>query len=411
MIFNTRQPFRDEYTPDEIVAHNETISELVNIFQEYIDGFQAPSLLIYGDYGTGKRTVVQHFLSIFENEIDRDIEILTVNCNKDTSLYQIFVELASRICEEDYPSGTHQDKLEKVILRRMDDPSTVWYIILENLEKFNECEIPFEEIQQSISTYGADRTECGVIGISNESALVESISMDVLQRPDMNILETTPYDAPQLQEILNLHADEAFRENALADAVIPKCAAIISQETGSARDALQLLELAGYVAYRNDESRVTLAHLDTATKSRDALNTYYTFKQDLTPKEQLICVIIAVHNKMDEKPISTDELYDKYDRECQSFNLDNISKRRVQQLIANLREKGVVRTQEHNIGRAGGTWSSHEVAIPPHEIFQPAVATTGRFVRYLRNNNISVDPLAIPNPEVNIQTFVSDSWS
>ncbi|SDY88715.1 Cdc6/Cdc18 family protein [Halopenitus persicus] len=411
MIFKTRQPFRDEYTPDEIVAHDETISELVNIFQEYIDGFQAPSLLIYGDYGTGKRTVVQHFLSIFENEIDRDIEILTVNCNKDTSLYQIFVELASRICEEDYPSGTHQDKLEKVILRRMDDPSTVWYIILENLEKFNECEIPFEEIQQSISTYGANRTECGVIGISNESALVESISMDVLQRPDMNILETTPYDAPQLQEILKLHADEAFRENALADAVIPKCAAIISQETGSARDALQLLELAGYVAYRNDESRVTLAHLDTATKSRDALNTYYTFKQDLTPKEQLICVIIAVHNKMDEKPISTDELYDKYDRECQSFNLDNISKRRVQQLIANLREKGVVRTQEHNIGRAGGTWSSHEVTIPPHEIFQPAVATTGRFVRYLRNNNISVDPLAIPNPEVNIQTFVSDSWS
>lgn len=409
-IFKTRDPFREEYTPDEVVAHDEIISELVDIFQDYIDGFRLPYLLIHGDSGTGKRTVVQHFLPIFEKEIDREIEVLTVDCNTHTTLYQIFVALASRICEERYPSGTHQNELERAILRQMDNSSTIWYLVLENLESFDEYSMPFDELQQTISTYGTDQTECGVIGISNQSAFFESTSLDVLQRPHVNSLETTPYKAPQLQEILELHANEAFTEGALGDAVIPKCAAIIAQETGSARDALQLLELAGYVAYQNNESKVTLDHLDTATESRDPLNTFYTFKQDLTPKEQLLCVIIAVHSKADERLISTDKLYNEYDRNCQSFNLDSISKRRVQQLIVDLRQKGLVRTEDHNIGRAGGTWSSHEVAIPPHEIFQPAVATSGQFTRYLRNNHISVDPLEIPDPEVNIQTFVSNSW-
>ena len=409
-IFRTRHPFREGYTPDEIVAHDETMSELTNIFQDYIDGLQPPFLLIHGDNGTGKRTVIQHFIPIFEKEIDREVEVLTVDCSNQTSLYQILVELANRICEERYPSGTHQSELEKAILRQMDNPSTIWYLVLENLENLNENNIPFDELQQTISTYGTDQTECGVIGISNESALFQSTSVDVLQRPHVNSIKTTPYNATQLREILELHADEAFTESALADAVIPKCAAIIAQETGSARDALQLLELAGYVAYRNNESKVTSAHLDTATKSRDPLDTFHTFTQGLSPKEQLLCVIIAVHNKVDGTLISTDELYEKYHRNCRSFNLDSISKRRIQQLTADLREKGLVRTQEHNIGRAGGTWSSHEVAIPPHEIFQPAVATSGRFTRYLRNNHISVDPVAIPDPEVNIQTFVSNSW-
>lgn len=422
-IFKTRQPFRDEYIPDTVVARDDTISNLVSIFQDFVDGSRPPHLLIHGDSGTGKRTVIRHILNLVEIEVERDIQVITIDCNEYTSLYQIYVELAYHVCEESY-HGLSQPELEQAILRQMDDPNITWYLVLENLEGLGNNNLPFDEIQQAIATYGTDQTECGVIGITNNSRLYDHLPGDVIYRSYMYTLKTTPYRATPLQRILELRADEAFTDDGLSDTVIPKCAAIIAQETGSAAEALQLLELAGYIAHQADADQVTETHVDTATESREALDQYTTFTQELNPKEQLLCAIIAVDTAVnmtapaddeesqaeededeDDEKITTIALHRRYENAAGLFGLNNVSKRRVEQLTGNLRHRGLVEAENHNDGRGGGTWLSYKLTVPPHQILHPATATSGRYNRFFKKNDVPIDDY-----EVDINAFLSDDW-
>jgi len=51
-----------------------------------------------------------------------------------------------------------------------------------------------------------------------------------------------PYNASQLQDLLNIRAAAAFAQNALNGVVIPLCAAVGAQESGDARRTTRLLE-------------------------------------------------------------------------------------------------------------------------------------------------------------------------
>jgi cell division control protein 6 len=226
----------------------------------------------------------------------------------------------------------------------------------------------------------------------------------------MHTLETTPYDATQLRNILESRADVAFSDDGVSEKAIPKCAAIIAQETGSAAEALQLLELAGYVASQADANQVAETHVQTARESFNSLRLYTTFTEDLDPKEQLLCTIIAIHTRVDEEPVSTESLVEEYQDHCGAFDLTTVKKRRIEQLIVNLREKGLVHTQDRNIGRRGGMWSLHKTTAPPRLILRSANATSGRFTRLLRKYYISVDHLKKPD-EIDIEEFLSENLS
>lgn len=423
-IFKTRQPFREDYVPDTVVARDDIISKLARIFQDFVDGSRPPHLLIHGDSGTGKRTVTQHILNLAELEVEQEIKVITIDCEEHTTLYQLYLELAYWICDDDYPHGTYQPELEEAIVREMDDPNITWYLVFENFEGVDTDNLPFNEVQQTISTYGTAQTECGVIGITNNSRLYDHLPSEVVHRPYMHTLETTPYDATQLRCILESRAEVAFSDDGLSETVIPQCAAIIAQETGSAAEALQLIELAGYIAHQADADQVTETHVDTATESREALDQYTTFTQELNPKEQLLCAIIAVDTAVDiitpaddeesqpeedededDEKITTIALHRRYERVAGSFGLDNVSKRRVEQLTRNLRDRGLVEAEDHNDGRGGGTWLSYKLTVPPHHILHPATATSGRYNRLLRKHHVSIEDY-----DVDIDAFLSDDW-
>ena len=54
-----------------------------------------------------------------------------------------------------------------------------------------------------------------------------------------------PYDAAELRMILEHHADRAFVDEACDTSAIAKVAALAAQDMGNARQALDLLRLAG----------------------------------------------------------------------------------------------------------------------------------------------------------------------
>ena len=67
-----------------------------------------------------------------------------------------------------------------------------------------------------------------------------------------------PYNALQIQDILNQRAGLAFEEEVLQEGVINKCAAFAAKEHGDARRALDLLRVAG------ESKKIFLKYIDEA---------------------------------------------------------------------------------------------------------------------------------------------------
>lgn len=103
-----------------------------------------------------------------------------------------------------------------------------------------------------------------VVGISNDFEFRDNLSPKVKDTLCDEEIHFSPYDAHQLRSILSRRAEEAFREDALHDDVIPLCAAFAAQDKGSARQAIQYLYKAGELAANNGNDVVTEPHVQDA---------------------------------------------------------------------------------------------------------------------------------------------------
>ena len=65
-----------------------------------------------------------------------------------------------------------------------------------------------------------------------------------------------PYNAIQLQDILNERCGKAFKENVVSNGVVAKCAAYAAREHGDARRALDLLRIAGELSERDGKDKL-----------------------------------------------------------------------------------------------------------------------------------------------------------
>lgn len=95
-----------------------------------------------------------------------------------------------------------------------------------------------------------------IIGISNDLTYKERIDPRVISSFGSREYVFPPYNAFQLQKILEDRVKIGFREGALEEGVIPLCSALAAQEHGDARKALMLLEYAGEIAVEKGKDKV-----------------------------------------------------------------------------------------------------------------------------------------------------------
>ncbi|WP_165396928.1 Cdc6/Cdc18 family protein [Natrinema hispanicum] len=406
-IFETRRPFRDDYNPGRVVARDETIDKMGSAFQDFVDGYRPPDVCICGDSGIGKRTIIKHLLKVLQTKVETELVVTTVDCAEHNTIYKIYLALANKVCPDRYPNGTNPLLLQESIFQEMNDPDRTHFIILEHLEALGLEGPPFNDLQQARSTYSVENTECGFIGISNESRILGYLPKDVVHKSRMHTIETYPYDAHQLRSILELHAEIAFADGVLSESVIPKCAAIIAQETGQATEALQLLELSGYLALQSEAEQVTEDHVSKARNSLIQLQAYNKFTKELTAKEQLTCVIITAYNLVNGTAITPDDISRHYRERCRSFNLNQVKIRQVRNYIQDLDNKGLLDCEGYNAGRGGGIQTKYKLSVPPEPIIQGAIATSGRFKRLLQQQDVSINKFTETEEGIDFTAFSS----
>jgi len=164
----------------------------------------------------------------------------------------------------------------------------------------------------------------------------------------------SPYNALEIQDILRQRTEIGFMPDILSESVIPKCAAIAAQEHGDARRALDLLRVAGEIAERNKDVKITEEHVDIALKKIDYDRVIESVKS--LPKQSkavLYSTINLVENSQDE--IQTGDIYNVYENKCKDMILTPLTQRRVSDLISELDMLGIINAKIVSLGRYGRT--------------------------------------------------------
>ena len=104
-----------------------------------------------------------------------------------------------------------------------------------------------------------DNSKISIIGISNDAKFTSWLDPRVKSRLGEESLTFSPYNAPQIEDILVQRARMAFKENTVDPMVMTYCASKAAQEHGDARKAIDLLRIAAELAEREEREIVTHA--------------------------------------------------------------------------------------------------------------------------------------------------------
>jgi cell division control protein 6 len=200
----------------------------------------------------------------------------------------------------------------------------------------------------------------GVIGISNNLTFRQRLSPKVRSSLCERTISFPNYDAPELREVLSQRAEVAFKSDALADEVVPKCSALGAQASGDARYALDLLLTAGDIARGSDEETVRESHVEAALE-RVERQEIEDGIADLNDHEQYILYAVATLAAKGETPVRSREIYPRYQHVCQLAGRDAHTSRWLRDHLDELGMLGIFSVREKNEGLAGGKYRKYDL--------------------------------------------------
>ena len=211
----------------------------------------------------------------------------------------------------------------------------------------------FTRLNQELSN-----AQISLIGISNEVTFLENIDPRVRSSLGEEEFVFHPYNAIQLQDILNDRCEGAFNEGAVEPGVVAKCAAYAAREHGDARRALDLLRIAAELSEREGNDKIEEEFIDLANMKmeRDKILDIV----DGEPKQfQLVLYsIMQITKNNREGDITrfyTGDVYNYYQDVCDNNKIDILTQRRISDIIAEIDMLGLINAKVISKGRHGRT--------------------------------------------------------
>lgn len=359
-IFINKDSLTAKYLPSEVPHRDKQMETLASILAPALRCRKPSNIFIYGKTGTGKTLVCQHVMDELEKkakEMGVRIKSLYVNCKmkrvSDTE-YRLIAYLCQMLGKEVPATGLPTQEVYKTFLNLLKEEKGVVILILDEVDALVEKvgdDLLYVLTRLDSEVEGAN---ISIMGISNDLNFTTSIGPRVKSSLGQEEILFPPYDANQLNDILQKRAGLAFRSGSVPDGVISKCAALAAQEHGDARRALNLLRVAGEIAEREAKTQISEDHVDGAQAK---INTDHVLEAVKAQPKQSKAVLLAVLMLADDagKPIFTRDVLDNYAKICRDVGLVPLTSRRINDLICELGMLGIIRSQVISRGRHGRT--------------------------------------------------------
>ncbi|GIU68496.1 MAG: cell division control protein Cdc6 [Candidatus Pacearchaeota archaeon] len=359
-IFNDKSILQITYRPNEIKHREEQIKQLAKILAPVLRGEKTSNVFLYGNTGTGKTLSILYIKDELLKRAERiqefKIKIEYLNCKlkkvSDTE-YRILAELIKKFGGNVPNTGLPTETVYSKFIDLID--SKKQYIILI-----------LDEIDQAVKKISSDflynltrlnselsKTQISLVGISNDLTFLEGIDPRVRSSLSEEEVIFPPYNAIQLQDILNQRAKLAFKEGVIQEGVISKCAALAAREHGDARRALDLLRIAGELAERDGSKKILMKHLDEANTKIERDKILDIVSSEPKQFQYVLYSIIKLIEKNNGKPVFTGDVYALYQELCQKNKAEILTQRRVSDIIQEFDMLGIINVRVISKGRGG----------------------------------------------------------
>jgi archaeal cell division control protein 6 len=360
-LFKDKKVLQSTYMPGEINHRDEQITLIANILAPALKGEKPSNVFIYGKTGSGKTLSVQYLAEemtklAYNKKIP--LKIIYLNCKlkkvADTE-YRLIARLAKEFGKDLPPTGLPTDEVYNIFFKVLDEQKGTIILVLDEIDQL--VKKAGDEIIYNLTRINADlkNSQTSIVGISNDLVFVNQIDPRVKSSLSEEEVIFPPYNALQLQDILNRRSIEAFKEGVLEDGVIQKCSAYAAREHGDARRALELLRVAGELAERKDLQKISIKEIDEAEDTIEKDRILELVKNH--PKQFQATLYSIIANKADGKFsfIQTGDVYDTYRELCNKVGLRPLTQRRVSDIIAELDMLGIINAKVISKGRMGRT--------------------------------------------------------
>ena len=359
-IFNNKQVLQANHYPSKILHRQEQIQEITQTLAPALKLEKPSNLFIYGKPGTGKTLCSKHValeLQEFANQKHKPVKTLYINCKlrkvSDTE-YRMLAFMIKQAGFKVPATGLPTDELYNMFFKIIDKKKQLLIIILDEID--NLVKKAGDEILYNLTRINTElsKAQISIVGISNDLRFEELLDARVKSSLSEEEIVFPPYNALELQDILQERALKAFKKGVLQQGVIQKIAAIAAQGYGDARKAIELLRVAGEIAEREYSAKVTLQHVDKAERKIEHDTIVQAIKAQ--PKQgQAVLYSMLLLDKQHSKTFYTGDVYSVYKQLCLKTGLRPLTQRRVSDIIAEFDLLGLINARVISKGRYGRT--------------------------------------------------------
>ncbi len=375
-LFKNKDVLQAGYAPDNIPFRDKQIEQVASILAPALIGQKTSNLFIYGKTGTGKTLTIR----FVENELKKRaanseghgrVRIEYINCKfkkvADTE-YRLLAELIKKLGGTIPATGLGTDQVYNKFLSVLEGlDQKVLIIVLDEIDQIvkkisDEFLYQFTRINSELP-----KKIVTIVGISNDLRFLENMDPRVKSSLGEEEIVFPPYDAIQLKDILNKRANEAFKDNAVDSGAIAKCAAFAAREHGDARRALDLLRVAGEIAERVGDKKITTKHIDEANEKIERDKILSVVETEPKQFQAVLHAIMTLEETKDrlktqknlvqdgESKIFTGDVYNVYEAICKKIGMEILTQRRVGDIIGEFDMLGLINAQVVSKGRYGRT--------------------------------------------------------
>ncbi|MBT7102106.1 AAA family ATPase [archaeon] len=362
-LFKNKGVLQVRHTPDSIPHRDEQIKSIASILASTLRGERPSNLFVYGKTGTGKTLSVQYVSDEIlkkSKELGVDVKFEYLNCKlkkvADTE-YRVLAALIRQLGGEIPSTGLPTDQVWAKFIELVDSKKQLIVFVFDEVDQMikkmdSNFLYSFTRLNQELS-----QAQISLIGISNEVTFLENIDPRVRSSLGEEEFVFHPYNAIQLQDILNERCEAAFKEDVVADGVIAKCAAYAAREHGDARRALDLLRIAAELSERDGEKAIGEDYIDLANLKMERDKILDIVEGEPKQFKLVLYSIMELTKaaKDSKERFYTGDVYNYYQDVCDRTKTDALTQRRISDILAEIDMLGLINAKVISKGRHGRT--------------------------------------------------------
>jgi cell division control protein 6 len=322
-IIKAEEVLLPDYMPDELLHRDRELQAIADAIKPLLGRRTPYNLFIHGSSGSGKTTCVKYILKQL-SEHSSGVLPVYVNCWENPTQMSVY----NRIIEEmrlPLPRrGLATDEIFDRIMQYVRNYKKPILLVLDEMDGLRH-----DKLLYVVSRSNEQRLTFGIIGISNNKALLSRLDSRVRSSLRFSEMEFRPYSEEQLLSILRIRAERALEPGSFDGRLLTKV--VRSVEDGSARVALERLWKAAKYAEKAGHQKVMLQDVEDILAEEPA---FKLPELKLSTEEMLIVELLRGGE------LESSELYGRFIKKIPK------TKRQIRNYLDLLEKKGIVESRE-----------------------------------------------------------------